>query len=95
MDYDRTHSLCANIVLFREGDMWIAQGLEYDIVTQGTTLEEAKSRFLRCAHARIVDDLLDGNEPLNTCSKPFRHPLGIVQQVFLSVPNIQIRSEGT
>ena len=94
MDYDRTHSLCANIVLFLEEGLWIAQGLENDIVAQGPTLEEAKSRFLRCAHARIVDDLLDGNAPLSTCSKPFRHPLGIVKQVSLSVPNIQIRSEG-
>lgn len=33
------------VILFQEGDLFIAQGLELDICAQGKTPEEAKKRF--------------------------------------------------
>lgn len=33
------------VILFKEGDLWIAQGLEYDICTQANDLKELYSRF--------------------------------------------------
>ena len=34
-----------NVLLYRNEDVWIAQGLEYDIVAQGQTIPQVRARF--------------------------------------------------
>ena len=51
-----------NILIFEDADaledqtLWIAQGLEYDIAAQGTSLKEVQERF---AHTLIAQSLVD------------------------------------
>lgn len=39
-----TNSL--RVIVFKEGDVWIAQGLELDVSAQGPDLKAVKERFL-------------------------------------------------
>ena len=43
------------VVVFREGDLFIAQGLELDICAQGKSSEEAKCRFDAALAAEICE----------------------------------------
>jgi hypothetical protein len=43
-----------NIVLYPEGDYWIAQGLQFDITARGNTRQEAASRFKAKVGAEIL-----------------------------------------
>ena len=56
-----------NVVLFREGNVWIAQGLEHNLVAQGRTLPEVKDAFARVFGAQVLVDLADNLVPLSTC----------------------------
>jgi hypothetical protein len=47
------------VVLFREGEKWIAQGLEHDICAQGKDLDEVLLRFRRTVH--IENEENDGS----------------------------------
>ena len=57
-------NLRINVVLVRDGDMWVAQGLEYDIAAQGTTIAETKNAFTRVLCSQVVLDLHHGDSPL-------------------------------
>ena len=50
----------------RNGDetVWVAQGLDVDVVASGPTVEEAKSAFGRTLLAQALVDILAGEEPL-------------------------------
>lgn len=41
------------VVVFEEGDIWLAQGLERDICVQGANLEALKERFLDTIQAEM------------------------------------------
>ena len=41
------------VVVFREGDDWIAQGLEHDISAFGSNLDAVRERFLATLDAEI------------------------------------------
>ena len=43
------------VVVFQEGDGWIAQGLEHDICAQGKSFDEAAKRFERTVRAEMRD----------------------------------------
>ena len=57
-------SFVLRVLLFPEGDRWIAQGVEYDVVAQGRTPEDTKAAFERTFIARIIFDLEHGRPPL-------------------------------
>jgi hypothetical protein len=41
------------VVIFQEGDIWIAQGLEHDICAQGSDLDALRGRFVATLQAEI------------------------------------------
>lgn len=53
--------------------MWVAQGIEKDLATQGPSVEEARSRFVRALQAHILDDVLDGRPPLRDLVQAPQH----------------------
>lgn len=53
-----------SVLLLREGDMWTAQCLEYDLAAQGRTLAEVKDAFGQTFTGQIMVDLHHKVEPL-------------------------------
>ena len=53
-----------NAVVFREGDLWIIQGIELDIVARASDVADAPEAFMRAVldNAVITEDL--GRPPL-------------------------------
>jgi hypothetical protein len=56
-----------SLLLFKEGDFWIAQCLQHNIASQGSTISEAKDRFERVFAAQAITDSRDG------AAYPIRH----------------------
>lgn len=54
------------VLIFKETDMFVLCCIDFDIVTQGKTEEQAIERFWRVTVAQIMSDLEVGNEPLVT-----------------------------
>src|SRR5262245_35981392 len=57
------HDIKISAVIFREGDLWIAQALEYDICIQAKSLEEVPKAFSRAVIANAVVCVDLGREP--------------------------------
>ena len=55
-----------NVVLMKEGDVWAAQGLHYDIAAQGSTIPAAKQAFVLSLMAQVALALHFSEEPLAT-----------------------------
>lgn len=47
-----------------ENDVWVARGLEYNIVAQGKTLDRVKRRFKHTLIGQICVDIMNSREPL-------------------------------
>jgi hypothetical protein len=60
----QTYTFQVSLLLLREGEIWVAQGLEYDIVAQGKSLKEAIKAFERTCVGQIAIDVKHGNRPL-------------------------------
>jgi len=58
-----------SILLLREGDVWVAQCLEYDIAAQGKTIADAKDAFARTFSGQVAVDLHHDVEPLHGFSQ--------------------------
>jgi predicted RNase H-like HicB family nuclease len=58
-------SFSVSVLLHQDGDAWVAQCLEKDLVAQGSSEEEAKKRFLDALGAQIAWDLRDKRPPLS------------------------------
>lgn len=52
-----------NILIYPEGDTWIAQGLEYDVTAQALTLKELRDKFMMKIVAEFVIALDLEREP--------------------------------
>ena len=61
-----TYRLAFNlhVLLVREGDVWVAQCLDYDIAAQGATISDAKEAFARTFGGQVAVDLHHKVEPL-------------------------------
>ncbi len=57
------------VVLYPDGDLWIAQGLDYDIVARGHTAAEANSRFDQKFGAELIMSMEIGEKPLSGVPK--------------------------
>lgn len=57
-----------SVVLYQEGNCWIAQGLEYDITAQAFSLPELHQRFALKVAAEVVISIDLGKEPLQGLS---------------------------
>ena len=53
-----------NVLFLREGDGWTAQGLDYDIAAQGTTIKEAQDAFAETFIGQVVVNLAHGKQAL-------------------------------
>lgn len=51
------------VLLLKENDRWVAQGLEYDITASGVSIAEAKAAFRRMVEAQVAGAEHDGIEP--------------------------------
>ena len=53
-----------NVLIFKEDGFWVAQGLEYDLVAQGPSLDQVEKNFVQTLVSQILIDLKNGKEPL-------------------------------
>ena len=53
-----------NVLLLREGEMWIAQCLDYDIAAQGRTIAAAKQAFAHTFAGQVLVDVHNNVQPL-------------------------------
>lgn len=58
-------ALALRIVVVRENDWWVAQGLEWDLAAQGRTVPEALSRLHKTVATQLCLCLENGVEPLS------------------------------
>ena len=58
-------SFSVSVLLMKEDDFWVAQGLEFDVAAQGKTIQDAKNSFERTFIGQILVDVLNGEEPLS------------------------------
>lgn len=56
-------------VVFKEGDWWIIQILEYDLATQVRRLEDVPGRFRHLIVAQLAANVAMGVEPFHGFSK--------------------------
>ena len=52
------------VLVFRQGDQWLAQCLEHDLVAQAPSGDEAFASFIRLLKARLLRDSANGRVPL-------------------------------
>jgi hypothetical protein len=52
------------VLVLKQGDQWLAQGLECDIAAQGPSDQLAINSFIRILRARLARDHNSGREPL-------------------------------
>ena len=52
------------VVVFKEGDIWIAQALEHDICAQGADLDAVTERLQEAVAAEIGLAIANGEDPL-------------------------------
>ncbi len=53
-----------SVLLIEDGDLWVAQCLEFDLGGQGATQEEAAAALSRHLRAQVTVDRMLGKEPL-------------------------------
>jgi len=53
-----------NAVAFREGDVWVVQGIEYDIVAHAANLDALPMAFMRAVIENACISVHLGREPL-------------------------------
>lgn len=56
-------------VVFRDEDLWIAQCLEYDLATQGRTLEQLRERVKRLLLVRMAVSQKERRKPFGGLPK--------------------------
>jgi len=80
-------------ILYQEDSVWIAQGLEYDISTQGRSLPDARKRFVMklIAEVAISDDL--GLQPLENIDEAPEEfwQMFAVSDLSIEVPSMPMR----
>ncbi len=57
------------VVILRENESWIAQGLDYDITGHGKTLDDVMDNFERTFVGQILLDLHHRQQPLANIKK--------------------------
>ena len=58
------HEIKISAVVFREGDQFVAQGLEYDICAYGKNVTDAQRKFLRAVLSNALVCLELGKAPM-------------------------------
>ncbi len=58
------------VLILQEEGWWVAQGLEYDIVMTGDTMEEALTEFVKALNARLRICKKEGVDPFDIPEAP-------------------------
>jgi len=58
------HALVLRVLFVRDGDLWAAQCIDYDIAAQGRSITEAKTAFEQTIIGQILFDIKRGKQPL-------------------------------
>jgi len=66
---EKTYNFEVQILILRENESWIAQGLDYDITGHGKTLNDVIDNFERTFVGQILLDMHHGQQPLATIKK--------------------------
>ncbi len=78
--------MLVHVRLVREGEIWAAQCLEYDIAAQGNDEQEALARFRLTMQGQIALNKRDGKEPLvDIPCAPIPYWCGIERELFCGV----------
>jgi hypothetical protein len=64
-----TYKFEVNVLLLQENDVWIAQGLEYDITGHGEDVNSAIDNFGKTFLGQAIVDLSHGDKPLANVKK--------------------------
>ena len=54
------------VLLYQQGDFWIAQCIDYDIAAQGTSITKAVEAFQWTFYSHLLLDQRKGRKPLTT-----------------------------
>lgn len=65
MSEPKTYNFEVKVLLLKENETWIAQGLEYDITGHGVTPDAAMDNFGKTMLGQAILDLCNGLEPLS------------------------------
>lgn len=57
-------SFAVSVLIFREANRWVAQGLEYDIAAQADSIPAVKKAFFRAFFSQAAVNVENGKEPL-------------------------------
>src|SRR5947209_392090 len=68
-DREPTYTFRIDILLLKEFDTWIAQGLHYDITGHGKNVDEALESFFRTAIGQIAIDIRAKEPPLGNIDR--------------------------
>ena len=60
----RLASVFVRVIVYRDKDQWLAQGLEYDLNAQAPSERQAIQSFVRLLGARVLKDAQLGRIPL-------------------------------
>ena len=66
-------TLDVRVLVFPDGDLFIAQGLEFDVAAQGRTELEALARFDVVMRAEMMEAMAEGRDTLDIGAAP--HPI--------------------
>lgn len=58
-----------SVLLFKEENQWIAQGLEYDITAQGSTIAKAQEAFEKTVFGQILYNFKEDQIPFHEIRK--------------------------
>ena len=64
-----TYKFEVQVLILRENESWIAQGLDYDITGHGKTLDDVLENFERTFVGQILLDMHHGQTPLGNIKK--------------------------
>ena len=73
MSAEMTHSHELRVVVFREGDYWVAQCLEYDIGAQAKDLSDLQARFALTLEAERQESIKHHGKPFAGIDPAPRH----------------------
>lgn len=81
------------VVVFREGDSWIAQCLEHDICSQASSVTELHTRFVRTLFANVAVCIELGREPLQGIGAAPRRYWDMFEQSTIELKNLDPEPE--
>ena len=65
MTQPSAYHIVISVLLFKEGDAWVAQGLEHDLAAQGPSIELVQRAFLSALAGQFKLDLQQKRAPLS------------------------------